>query len=52
MLPSSLESLLTTTITSVTSFLTGAIQHLVDSTVDVVSNLVGLIIVPFLAFYF
>ncbi|XOQ52640.1 MAG: AI-2E family transporter [Succiniclasticum sp.] len=52
MLPSSLESLITSTIASVTSILTEAVQHLVSSTVDIVSNLVGLIIVPFLAFYF
>ena len=52
MLPSSVESLIEQSITSLTGFIASAVQNLVHSTVDIVSNLVGLIIVPFLAFYF
>ena len=52
MLPSSLEGLLNDAISWVMGFLTNVVKNLLHSTVEMVANLVGLIVVPFLAFYF
>ena len=51
-LPSSLEGLLEDAINSVMGFLTNVVRNLLNSTVQMVANLVGLVVVPFLAFYF
>lgn len=51
-LPSSMEGLLEDAINSVMGFLANVVQNLLNSTVQLVANLVGLIVVPFLAFYF
>ena len=51
-LPSSMEGLLEEDITSIMGFLASVVQNLLNSTVQMVANLVGLIVVPFLAFYF
>ena len=52
MLPSNLEGLLNDAINSIMGFLTNVVRNLLNSTVQLVANLVGLIVVPFLAFYF
>ncbi|MBQ9573609.1 MAG: AI-2E family transporter [Acidaminococcaceae bacterium] len=51
-LPSSLEGLLNDAINWVMGFLASVVRNLLNSTVQMVANLVGLIVVPFLAFYF
>ena len=51
-LPSSMEGLLEEAINSIMGFLASVVQNLLNSTVQMVANLVGLIVVPFLAFYF
>ena len=51
-LPSSLEGLLEDAINAVMGFLANVARNLLNSTVQMVANLVGLIVVPFLAFYF
>ena len=51
-LPSSLEGLLNDAINSVMGFLASVIRNLLNSTVQLVANLAGLVVVPFLAFYF
>jgi len=51
-LPSSLEGLLEDAINSVMGFTANVVRNLLNSTVQLVANLVGLIVVPFLAFYF
>ena len=51
-LPSSLEGLLEEAINSIMGFLANVVRNLLNSTVQLVANLVGLIVVPFLAFYF
>ena len=51
-LPSSLEGLLNDAINWVMGFLDSVVSNLLNSTVQMVANLVGLIVVPFLAFYF
>ena len=50
--PSNLEGLLNDAINSIMGFLTNVVRNLLNSTVQLVANLVGLIVVPFLAFYF
>lgn len=52
MLPSSLEGLLEEAINSVMGFLASVARNLLNSTVQMVANLLGLVVVPFLAFYF
>ena len=52
MLPSSLEGLLEDAINWVMGFLASVVRNLLNSTVAMVANLVGLVVVPFLAFYF
>ena len=52
MLPSSLEGLLEEAINSVMGFLASVVRNLLNSTVQLVANLAGLVVVPFLAFYF
>lgn len=52
MLPSSLEGLLEDAINSVMGFLASVARNLLNSTVQMVANLLGLVVVPFLAFYF
>ena len=52
MLPSSMEGLLEEAINSIMGFLASVVRNLLNSTVQMVANLVGLIVVPFLAFYF
>lgn len=52
MLPSSLEGLLENLINSVMGFISGVTQNLLKSTMQIVANLFGLIVVPFLSFYF
>ena len=52
LLPSSLEGLLEDAINSVMGFLASVVRNLLNSTVQMVANLVGLVVVPFLAFYF
>ena len=52
LLPSSLEGLLEDAITSIMGFLASVVRNLLNSTVQMVANLVGLVVVPFLAFYF
>ena len=52
MLPSNLEGLLNDALNSIMGFLTNVVRNLLNSTVQLVANLVGLIVVPFLAFYF
>lgn len=51
-LPSSLEGLLEEAINSVMGFVTNVVRNLLNSTVQLVANLAGLVVVPFLAFYF
>jgi predicted PurR-regulated permease PerM len=51
-LPSSLEGLLEDGINSIMGFLTSVVRNLLNSTVQLVANLAGLVVVPFLAFYF
>jgi predicted PurR-regulated permease PerM len=51
-LPSSLEGLLEDAINSVMGFLANVVRNLLNSTVQLVANLAGLVVVPFLAFYF
>ena len=51
-LPSNVEGLLNDAINSIMGFLTNVVRNLLNSTVQMVANLVGLIVVPFLAFYF
>jgi predicted PurR-regulated permease PerM len=51
-LPSSLEGLLEDAINWVMGFLASVVRNLLNSTVAMVANLVGLVVVPFLAFYF
>ena len=52
LLPSSLEGLLEDAINSIMGFLANVVRNLLNSTVQMVANLVGLVVVPFLAFYF
>ena len=52
LLPSSLEGLLEDAINSIMGFLASVVRNLLNSTVQMVANLVGLVVVPFLAFYF
>ena len=52
LLPSSLEGLLEDAINWVMGFLASVVRNLLNSTVAMVANLVGLVVVPFLAFYF
>jgi predicted PurR-regulated permease PerM len=52
MLPSSLEGLLEDAINWVMGFLANVVRNLLNSTIAMVANLVGLVVVPFLAFYF
>ncbi len=52
LLPSSVEGLLNDGINTVMGFLANMVRNLLNSTVQMVANLVGLIVVPFLAFYF
>lgn len=52
LLPSSLEGLLENFINSVMGFISGVTQNLLKSTMQIVANLFGLIVVPFLSFYF
>jgi len=52
LLPSSLEGLLEEGINSIMGFLANVVRNLLNSTVQMVANLVGLVVVPFLAFYF
>ena len=52
LLPSSLEGLLEDAINSIMGFLASVIRNLLNSTVQLVANLAGLVVVPFLAFYF
>jgi len=52
LLPSSLEGLLEEAINSVMGFVTNVVRNLLNSTVQLVANLAGLVVVPFLAFYF
>ena len=47
MLPSNLEGLLNDAINSIMGFLTNVVRNLLNSTVQLVANLVGLIVVPF-----
>jgi predicted PurR-regulated permease PerM len=51
-LPSSLEGLLEDAINWVMGFLANVVRNLLNSTIAMVANLVGLVVVPFLAFYF
>ena len=52
MLPSSISSLINDTINGVMNFISGMVKNLLASTLQIVANLFGLIVVPFLAFYF
>lgn len=52
MLPSSISSLINDTISGVMNFVSGMVKNLLSSTLQVVANLFGLIVVPFLSFYF
>ena len=52
LLPSSMEGLLEDAINSIMGFLASVVRNLLNSTVQMVANLVGLVVVPFLAFYF
>ena len=52
MLPSSLEGLVEDAVKSVMGFIAGMTRNLLNSTIQIVANLVGLIVVPFLSFYF
>ena len=51
-LPSSLEGLLNDAINSIMGFVASVVRNLLNSTVQLVANLAGLVVVPFLAFYF
>ncbi len=51
-LPSSFEMLVNESITWAMGFVGEVLRNLLKSSLDIVSNLIGLIIVPFLAFYF
>jgi len=52
MLPSSVEGLLEEAIGWVMNFVATVVRNLLKSTVQIVANLFGLIVVPFLSFYF
>ena len=52
LLPSSMEGLLEDGINSIMGFLASVVRNLLNSTVQLVANLAGLVVVPFLAFYF
>lgn len=51
-LPHNIESLVDYLINWVMGFVATVLRNLLKSTLDIIANLVGLIIVPFLAFYF
>lgn len=52
MLPSNLEGLIEDAVNSVMGLIAGVIRNLLNSTIQIVANLLGLIVVPFLSFYF
>lgn len=52
LLPSSVGSLINDTITGIMTFVSGMVKNLLTSTLQIVANLFGLIVVPFLSFYF
>ncbi len=52
MLPSNMDMLINESITWAMGFLGEIMRNLLKSSLDIVSNLIGLVIVPFLAFYF
>lgn len=52
MLPSSLGGLIEDAVNSIMGVIAGTIRNLLNSTIQIVANLVGLIVVPFLSFYF
>ena len=51
-LPYNFETLIDDAMTWVMGFMGGILRNLFKSTMDIIANLVGLIVVPFLAFYF
>ena len=51
-LPYNFETLIDDAMTWVLGFMGGILRNLFKSTMDIIANLVGLIVVPFLAFYF
>jgi predicted PurR-regulated permease PerM len=52
LLPSSISSLVNDTLNGIMTFISGMVKNLLASTLQIVANLFGLIVVPFLAFYF
>lgn len=51
-LPSNLVALIDKLLSTVTGYLIGVAENLISSTFAIASNLIGLIVVPFLSFYF
>ncbi len=51
-LPYNFETLIDDAMTWIMGFMGGIFRNLFKSTMDIIANLVGLIVVPFLAFYF
>ena len=51
-LPYNFETLIDDAMSWIMGFMGGILRNLFKSTIDIIANLVGLIVVPFLAFYF
>lgn len=51
-LPSNIQALVDNALATATGYIMKMAQNLINSTVDIAANLIGMIIVPFLTFYF